>query len=109
MKEGSGYLNRYNPEKFSQEIIRKVFNEVLEEGDEIMKRVSFIEEMAREEGLEKGLEKGREEGLEKGREEERKQLALKMLEEGESMAKICKYSKLTKKEIEALKTAKKAA
>ena len=65
--------------------------------DEIMKRVSFIEEIAREEGLEKG------------REEERKQLALKMLEEGESMAKICKYSKLTKKEIEALKAAKKAA
>ena len=58
LKEGSVYLNRYNPEKFSREIIGKVFNEVLEEGDEIMKRVSFIEEMAREEGLEKGLEEG---------------------------------------------------
>ena len=97
LKEGSSYLNRYNPEKFSREIIGKVFNEVLEEGDEVMKRVSFLEEMAREDGLEKG------------REEERKKNALKMLEKGIDIATICECTELSKSEVEALKTEKKAA
>ena len=37
-----------------------------------------------------------------GREEERREMALQMLADGESIAKICKYTKLTEKQIREL-------
>ena len=51
-----------------------------------MKRVSFLEETAKE----------------MGREEERREMVLQMLADGESIAKICKYTKLTEKQIREL-------
>ena len=44
----------------------------------------------------------REEGREEGREEEREEVALHMLAEGENIAKICKYTGLTEKEVKTL-------
>ena len=101
LKEGSGYLNRYNPEKFSREKIGKVFNEVLDEGDEIMQKITFGEEMAKEEG--------KEEGREEGRKEVKKETALRMLEKRMDIATICECTGLTEKEVNALKAEKKAA
>ena len=94
LDEGLCYFNRYDPVKFSWDRIGKILNEVFNEGDEIVKRITFGEKMAREEGREEG---------ERRRERE---LALEMLAEGESVAKICKYTKLTEKEVNALKTEK---
>ena len=59
---------------------------------------SSLEE-AREEGMEKGMEKG----AKKGRLETLKQIALKMLEKGENLRTIKKWTGLPHKEIEKLK------
>ena len=68
---------------------------------------SSLEE-AREEGIEKGMEKGIEKGMEKGvkkgRLETLKQIALKMLEKGENLRTIKKWTGLPQREIEKLKT-----
>ena len=57
----------------------------------------------RKEGMEKGMEKGMKKGMEKGRKERDKEIALQMLAEGESITKICKYTGLTKKQVNSLK------
>ena len=93
LKEGSAYLNRYNPEKYSWKNQERVYNEVLDEGEKIMKRMTFGEEMAKEEG----------------REHERKENALRMLAKNESIAKICEYTNLTAEEVKELRNEKKAA
>ena len=58
-------------------------------------------------GMEKGEKIGLEKGLEKGREERDREIALEMLAEGESIAKICKYTNLTEKQIKTLKKSSK--
>ena len=80
-------------------------------------------EWAREEGLEKGIEKGREEGIEKGREEGiekgreegiekgreegiekgREETALRLLQDGFDIERVCQYTKLSRSTIERLK------
>ena len=103
--EGTGYFNRYDPEKFSWDRIGKVLTNVFkDEGDNVMKRVSFLEETAKEMGWEKGHKEGREEG----RKEERREMALQMLEKGIDIATISEISGLTKKQIREL-DGKKAA
>ena len=86
------YLNQYDSDKFSWERLVQVEARVFpNEGDRLVEKLKEPFDF----GLEKGIEKGREEGLRK--------LAVEMLADGESMDKICKYTKLTKKQIEALK------
>ena len=51
-----------------------------------MKRVTFGQQMAREEG----------------REERNKEIALQMLEKGEGIAKICEYTGLSEKQVKEL-------
>ena len=41
--------------------------------------------------------------MEKGMEKKAKEMALEMLANGESVAKICKYTKLTPEQVKALK------
>nr|WP_121271202.1 Rpn family recombination-promoting nuclease/putative transposase [Pedobacter schmidteae] len=55
-------------------------------------------EMGWEQGLEKGLEEGRAQAL-----AEKKEMALKMLDNNEPMDKIVRYTKLSKEEVEVLK------
>lgn len=71
----------------------KVYQEALEEG-----REQGVEQ-GREEGLEKGLEKGRE----KGREEERRDIALRMLAKGHSVAEVSGLTGLSAQRVRALK------
>ena len=52
--------------------------------------------------LEKGRQEGRREGKEEGRKEEREALAVEMIKEGEPLAKIIKYTKLTEAAIHKL-------
>ena len=49
------------------------------------------------------MEKGREEGMKEGIQKGKRGMALKMLADGERMDKICKYTNLTKEQVEALK------
>ena len=103
--EGTGYFNRYDPEKFSWDWIGKVLTNVFkDEGDNVMKRVSFLEETAKEMGWEKGHKEGREEG----RKERDREMALQMLEKGIDIATISEISGLTEKQIREL-DGKKAA
>ncbi len=55
-----------------------------------------------EKGMAEGLEQGLAQGLEKGRHEEALETAREMKKDGEPIAKIVKYTKLTIQEIEAL-------
>ena len=55
--------------------------------------------------LSSSLERERVKGEKKGRE----MVALRMLNDGENIAKICKYTGLSEREIEALKSEKLAA
>ena len=54
-------------------------------------------------GMKKGMKKGMEKGRKEGREEGKREIALQMLAEGESITKICKYTGLTKKQVNGLK------
>ena len=69
-----------------------------------MKRVSFLEETAKEMGREEGHKEGRKEGREEGRRE----MVLGMLEKGIDIATISEISGLTEKQIREL-DGKKAA
>ena len=93
VNEGSDYLNLCDPKKFSWDRIREVLTGTLSEGETIMKRMTFSQERAKEEGREEG----------------REEVALLMLAEGMDIATICKCTKLTREEIEALKVEKQAA
>ena len=53
-------------------------------------------------GLEKGIEQGVEQGIEQGTLEEKQKIAREMLKDNIDINTICKYTKLGKKEIEAL-------
>ena len=59
------------------------------------------------EGLEKGLKKGRLEGLmeghKEGRREEAQEVALRMIQDGEDLKRIYRYTGLTSKEVEKLR------
>ena len=63
-----------------------------------MKRVTFGQQMAREDGIKEGREEGREEGEKKGREA----VALQMLAEDMDIVTICKCTGLTEKQVKAL-------
>ena len=54
-------------------------------------------------GIERGMKKGMEKGVKKGRLEALKQIALKMLEKGENLHTIKKWTGLPQREIEKLK------
>ena len=86
VNEGSDYLNLCDPKKFSWDRIREVLTGTLSEGETIMKRMTFSQERAKEEGWEEG----------------REAVALLMLEKGEGIAKICEYTGLTEKQVRAL-------
>ncbi len=62
--------------------------------------ISLTRGYAFREGLEQGREEGREEGLMDGKRDD----ALKMLADGLPVAKVCKYTGLSKKEVENLKS-----
>ena len=57
----------------------------------------------RKEGREEGLKEGREEGLKEGREKKSFETAHLMLQDGESIDKIIRYTGLTKEQVESLK------
>ena len=59
--------------------------------------------LGRREGLEEGLAEGREKGLAEGRAESRAETAKMMLEDGEPISKIMRYTGLTEEEIEKLR------
>lgn len=59
--------------------------------------------LGRREGHEKGLAEGREKGLAEGRAEGRAETAKMMLEDGEPISKIMRYTGLTEEEIEKLR------
>ena len=59
--------------------------------------------LGRREGREKGLAEGREKGLAEGRAESRAETAKMMLEDGEPISKIMRYTGLTEEEIEKLR------
>ena len=59
--------------------------------------------LGRREGLEEGLAEGREKGLAEGRAEGRAETAKMMLEDGEPISKIMRYTGLTEEEIEKLR------
>ena len=63
-------------------------------GDDIMKRVTFGQQMAREDGIK--------EGREEGREERNKEIALQMLEKDMDIATICECTGLTEKQVKEL-------
>ena len=96
--------------------VKRLWN--LSEDDYIREQMEAIEKQrrdqvarendARAEGMEKGrvegMEKGRVEGMEKGRAERNKEVARQMLKEGVDISMICRYTGLTEKEVEALKS-----
>ena len=90
LKEGAGYFNRCDPKKFTWDWMGRVVTETIDEGDKIMRRMTFSQEMAKEEGREEGEKKGRE------------AVALQMLEKGESISKICEYTGLSEKQVNDL-------
>ena len=94
LDEGLGYFNRCDPEKFSWGRMGEVITKNFDEGDKIMRKMTFGQEMAREDG--------REEGRERGREERDKEIALQMLEKGMDTATICECTGLTEKQVESL-------
>lgn len=59
--------------------------------------------LGRREGLEEGRAEGREKGLAEGRAEGRAETAKMMLEDGEPISKIMRYTGLTEEEIEKLR------
>ena len=87
--------------------VKRLWN--LSEDEYIQEQMEAIEkqrmdQLDREDYAEK---KGREEGEKKGREERNREVARQMLAEGENIAKICRYTGLTEKEVDALKSKKK--
>ena len=58
---------------------------------------------AKKEGMEEGLQKGLEQGVKEGKKNNSFEIAKEMLENGETIEKIIKYTKLTREEIEQLK------
>ena len=86
------YIHRFNPKKYTPAWLDKMEEKYFDKGDREMKmRMSEI--MA---------EKAERKGEKRGREEGRQEIALQMLEEGESIAKICKYTGLTEEQVQAL-------
>ena len=67
-------------------------------------RESVIYQDILEEGEEKGLQKGRQEGLREGKEEKARQIALKMLSAGFSIAEIAQFTDLSPATIEELQS-----
>lgn len=59
--------------------------------------------LGRREGLEEGRAEGHEKGLAEGRAEGRAETAKMMLEDGEPISKIMRYTGLTEEEIEKLR------
>lgn len=59
--------------------------------------------LGRREGLEEGRAEGREKGLAEGRAEGRAETAKMMLEDGEPISKIMRYTGLAEEEIEKLR------
>ena len=54
-------------------------------------------------GFEDAFDEGKAEGMAKGKAEERSKIALNMLKGGETDAKICRITGLTRKELQLLK------
>ncbi|WP_333647715.1 Rpn family recombination-promoting nuclease/putative transposase [Lacrimispora sp.] len=89
--------------------------DILVQDERIVKLDTIVNEVKQSEEWEavnmsiygRGIERGREEGMEKGIEEgklrERKNMALEMLQNGEPLEKIMRYTKLTEEEIKVLK------
>ncbi len=71
----------------------------LEEEERLMPMIDFGLERATRLGIEQGIEKGRQQGIEQSRQD----AATRMLAQGVPEAQVCKFLKLTKKELTALK------
>ena len=87
MNKGTDYAHTHNPKVITYSVVEKI-------GGKNMGPLST--------SLERERTEGREEGERKGREEGKKEIALQMLEDGETIAKVCKYTGLTEKEVKAL-------
>ena len=74
--------------------------EQIEEGE--MDMCTALEKLEKR-GIEKGIEQGIEQGIEKGVEKNKKEMVIRMLEEGVDLEVIEKVSGLRRKEIEGLK------
>ena len=97
LDKGLAYLHRFDEKKFSWEWLERMEKRNFGTGESVMTMKEIF--------LKKGLEKGEK----KGEKKKQKEIALLMLEKGESVAKICEYTGLTEKQIDALKPGKKAA
>ena len=112
------YLSQYNKQKYSWQLFMDIEARLYPKGERLVEKLKDPYDFGVEVGIEQGLEKGREEGIEKGieqgvqegreegkiigLEEGRRKFALQMLADGENIAKICKYTGLTKEEVQAL-------
>ena len=95
-EKAADYIRQFDP-GFTWETLEAIERKAQSNEEErIMSALKSSLEEAREEGMEKGAKKGRLETL--------KQIALKMLEKGESLHTIKKWTGLPHKEIEKLKT-----
>ncbi len=91
--EKSYYLNHLDSLRIEYGVMLDAKLEGIEEG----KKAGI------EEGKKAGIEEGKKAGIAQGIEEGKRQIALEMLADGESLDKIMKYSKLSEEEIELLR------
>ena len=93
-------------EKFKSEVDKlnsdDKFVKFLSDEKEVELLINTYRDEGYDKGLEKGIEQGVEQGIEQGTLEEKQKIAREMLKDNIDINTICKYTKLSKKEIEAL-------
>ena len=96
------YINKINP-KFTLDVFTKIETKNVKKEKRIMQKFKTIREEFLEEGREEGLEEGLEKGREEGREEGIKKVAMMMIKNNIDDSDILLFTKLSKKELQALK------
>ena len=103
MQKAVDYICRTDP-NFTFKIIQEIEKEtVIREENRIMGALQSSLDQAEEKGIKKGEKKGRMEGRKEGLMEGLMESALRMIQNGEDLKKICLYTGLTSKEVEKLK------
>ena len=94
-------------EKFKSEVDKlnsdDKFVKFLSDEKEVELLINTYRDEGYDKGLEKGIEQGVEQGIEQGTLEEKQKIAREMLKDNIDINTICKYTKLSKEEIETLK------
>ena len=88
--------------------VKRLWN--LSESDYLREQMEAAEKQRRDKSAREDflLKKGREEGRQEGEQKKQREIALQMIEVGADVRTICRYTGLTEKEVEALKSGKKA-